>query len=89
MIICHGCRDSQGFPAAPTTPQRTTWAAVDCAQGCRKNDTFRPPAWRGDECARQVQIGLSTGTRLGKLPNAEPFPDRVRKERADDETRGV
>ena len=23
-------------------------------QGCRKNDTFSPGAWRGDECARQV-----------------------------------
>lgn len=24
-------------------------------QGCRKNDTFSPQAWRGDDGARRVQ----------------------------------
>lgn len=34
------------------------WAGSQWSQGCRKNDTFSPGAWRGDERARRVPDGV-------------------------------
>ena len=39
------------------------WAGSRWSQGCRKNDTFSPGAWRGDERARRVLDGVAAGLR--------------------------
>ncbi|CAI8999099.1 hypothetical protein EMIT0196MI5_90156 [Pseudomonas sp. IT-196MI5] len=76
MHLPHPCRDLQAFSAPHSRTQPPAWTGLGWGQVCRKNDTFSPQAWRGDDCARQVLTELPTAAALGKLLNAEPHTGR-------------
>ncbi|MGF7111313.1 hypothetical protein QF017_000782 [Pseudomonas laurylsulfatiphila] len=66
------CRVPQAFSTTHSRAQPPAWAGFSWVRVCRKNDTFSPQAWRGDDGARQVKTSLPSRpcTKKGQHPSS-------------------